>query len=138
MTSPLASICDELGIIQVSIDRASTRQPGETCAVQTLARILDAHGEEHLRSTLLTIMETENNKRMLIAPVIWAVSDLLRAHPTWFDSRWLETFDKIDLSEVHTIAKANRKAAEVRPAIATILFGALRPTFNDEKQGRLL
>jgi hypothetical protein len=110
----------------------------ETCAVNTLERILRRdHGPEHLRSTLISIVETENNKRMLVAPVIWGMSDVLLAHPSWFGGEFLQAMDKIDLADMHERAKANRRAAQPRQAIATMLFEELSKTFKVEEQERL-
>jgi hypothetical protein len=136
MTPALASICAELGITVIPV----TKQRGlmETCAVNTLARLLNDHGPEHLRSVLMAIVETENNKRMLVAPVIWALSDILLAHPSWFGGDFLEAMDRIDLAEMHERAKANREAAQPRQAIATMLFDELRTEFQPEEQARLL
>jgi hypothetical protein len=68
---------------------------------------------------LLSIVESAGNDRWLIAPVIWAVSDLLLAHPNWLGSDWLDALDAID-------AKVNRKAVQPRAAIASILFDRLK------------
>lgn len=136
MTPALASICSELGITVIPV----TKQRGtmETCAVNTLDRIRTEHGEAHLRSVLMAIVETTNNKRMLVAPVIWAVSDILLAHPKWFGGDFLEAMDKIDLADMHERAKANRDAAQPRQAIATMLFDELRQSLLPEEQARLL
>lgn len=136
MNSSLASICDELeiGIVPVTKQRG----PMETCAINTLERILKEHGPEHLRSVLISIVETENNKRMLVAPVIWGMSDCLLAHPSWFGGDFLQAMDGIDLAEMHERAKANRQAAQPRQAIATMLFEKLRERFAVEEQGRLV
>jgi hypothetical protein len=136
VTPSLASICNELGIRVVPVTKH--REPMETCAVNTLVRILNDHGPEHLRSVLMSIVETENNKRMLVAPIIWAVSDILSAHPSWFSGTFLEAMDKIDLAEMHERAKANREAAQPRQAIATMLFEELRKNFQPEEQARLI
>lgn len=136
MTPALAAICQELGITVVPVTKQ--RAPMETCAINTLARILNDHGPEHLRSVLMSIVETENNKRMLVAPVIWAVSDILLAHPSWFGGDFLEAMDQIDLSELYERAKANRRAAQPRQALATMLFEILRQQFQPEEQARLL
>lgn len=137
MTSPaLASICTELGIRIVPVTKQ--RDAMETFAENTLERILREHGPEHLRSVLLSIVETQNNKRQLIAPVIWAVSDTLLAHPSWFGGDFLSAMDSIDLADMHERAKANRRAAQPRQAIATMLFEKLRETFLVEEQERLI
>jgi hypothetical protein len=136
MTPALAAICSELDVRVVPV----TKQRGlmETCAVNTLERLLTEHGPEHLRSVLMSIVETENNKRMLVAPVILAVSDVLLAHPSWFGSAFLDAMDKIDLGDMHERAKANRHAAQPRQAMATMIYEELRGTFHDEKQERLI
>lgn len=136
MTSALASICAELGITVIPVTKQ--RGPMETCAINTLARVLNDHGPEHLRSVLMAIVETENNKRMLVAPVIWAVSDILLAHPSWFGGEFLDAMDRIELADMHERAKANRQAAQPRQAIATMLFDVLRKDFQPEEQERLL
>jgi hypothetical protein len=132
----LPAILSELGIAIVPVTKQ--RDVMETCAGNTLERIRKEHGDEHLRSVLISIVETTNNKRMLVAPVIWAVSDILLAHPTWFGGEWLDAMDKVDLAEMHERAKANRRAAQPRQAIATMLFETLSSKFAVEEQGRLV
>lgn len=128
------SLCAELGVTVVPINKQ--RDAMETCAASTLERIFGEHGEAHLRSVLLSIVETENNRRNLVAPVIWAVSDVLLAHPSWFGGAWLDAMDAIDLAEMHERARANRRAAQPRQAIATMLFERLRESFQI-KEGAL-
>lgn len=136
MTPALANICAELSVTVIPVTKQ--RDVMETCAVNTLERLLAEYGEEHLRSVLISIVETTNNKRMLVAPVLWAVSDTLLAHPSWFSGEWLDAMDKIDLAEMHERAKANRKAAQPRQAIATMLFEKLREKFQVVEQERLI
>lgn len=134
--SDLAAICAEQGIEIIPKETAYHRGPNQTCAGQTLARILEKRGAGNLRQTLTTIVETKNNNRQLVAPVIWAVSDISAAYPDWFGSTWLDVFDRIELAELHKTAKANKALAKPRQAIATILFCILAPNFTD--QGRLI
>jgi hypothetical protein len=129
----LANICTELGISIVPVTKQ--RGPMETYAVNTLARIASEHGEGHLRSVLLTIVETANNQRQLVAPVIWAVSDILLAHPSWFGGELLDAMDAVDLADMHELAKANRRAAQPRQAMATMLFERLRERFGAQGEG---
>lgn len=136
MTPALASICAEVGIAVIPVTKQ--RDLMETCAVNTLERVLANHGEEHLRSVLISIVETENNKRMLVAPVLLAVSDVLLAHPSWFGGDFLSAMDAIDLANMHERAKANRRAAQPRQAIATMLFEQLREKFQVVEQERLI
>lgn len=136
MTQALSELLSELGITVVPVTRQ--RGPMETFADNTMQRILNDHGPEHLRSVLISIVETENNRRMLIAPVIWALSDVLSAHPSWFGSEFLDAMDGIDLAEMHERAKANRRAAQPRQAMATMLFERLRDRFQVVEQERLI
>ena len=127
--SDVARICSEFGIAIVPPCRR--RKGGaalETCAASTLTlqRLSSDWGESHLREVLLSIAESAGNDRSLTAPVIWAVSDLLLAHPNWFGGDWLDALDKIDLSALYENVKANRKAVQPRAAIAAILFERLK------------
>jgi hypothetical protein len=136
VTPELTNLCTELGV--TVIPTTKHRGPMETCAVQTMDRIQREHGPAHLRSVLIAITETANNKRMLVAPVIWGVSDILRAHPHWLGGAFLEAMDGIDLAEMHERAKANRKAAQPRKAIATMLFDRISGVLENDPQARLL
>ena len=121
--SDVAAICAEFGITVVPPSR---RRPGgvalETCAAATLQKLLSDWGESHLRDVLLSISESAGNERALIAPVLWAVSDVLLAHPSWFGGDWLAALDKIDLGALHESVKPNRDAVQPRSAIAALLF----------------
>lgn len=135
MTPALASICSDLEIRVIPTTKH--RDTMETCAVQTMERILAEHGEGHLTIVLRSIVETGNNKRELVAPVIWAISDIIRAHPQWTSTTaWLDALDQCNLAEIRSVAKANRRAAPPRAAISTILFEKVAPKFL--KQERLL
>lgn len=138
MTTELAGILDELQIRAISVH--GYRGPMETMAVDSMERILRQHGYAHLKMVLMSIVETPNNKRELVGPVIWAVSDVIRAHPTWpaRAGEWFRAIDCISLGEMRLRAKANRKAARMRGAIATMLFEYLKPIFEPERQGRLI
>jgi hypothetical protein len=88
---PMSSICAEFGIAVVPPCRR--RKGGaalEPCAASTLQRLSSDRGESHLREVLLSIAESAGNDRSLTAPVIWAVSDLLLAHPNWLGGDWLD------------------------------------------------
>jgi hypothetical protein len=103
------------------------RAPMTTMAVETMESILSQYGYAHLKMVLMSIAETANNKRELVAPTIWAVSDLVRAHPHWTQraSDWFKAFDKVDLGKLLAFAKRNRDAVKPRAALATLLFGFL-------------
>lgn len=125
MSPELAGLLDELAITVVSTK--GYRAPMTTMAIETMESIIEQRGYENLKLTLMSIAETENNKRELVAPTIWAVSDLVLAHPNWASrvSDWCNSFDKIDLGHLLDFAKENRLAIKPRAALATLLFGFL-------------
>jgi len=137
MTPQLAQICADLAIRVIPVTRR--RAPGETCATRTMERILAEHGPQHLTLVLRSIVETGNNGLELVAPTMWAISDIVLAHPAWTATTdWLDAMDRAGLSGMRTRAKANRKAARPRQAIATMLFEHLSGIFDVEDQGRLI
>lgn len=139
MTPDLAKICAGLDIRVVPNERSRTRSQGETCAEKAMERILKRHGEGHLTIVLKSIVETENNGRQLVAPVMYAVSDIILAYPQWTaTTAWLDALDRTDLAEMWSRAKANRRAAKPRPAMATMLFQHLSELLEPEMQRRLI
>lgn len=136
MSPALASICAELGVTVIPINKH--RGVMETHAVNILERILREHGEQHLRSVLISIVETENNRNMLLAPVLLAMSDILHAHPSWFGGEFLQAMDDCDLSDMYERAKANKRAVRPRHSIATLLLEKLGGKFQVVEQERLI
>lgn len=87
--------------------------------------MLRRYGYAHTKLVLLSIAETKNNARELVAPTIWAVSDLVAAHPQWAEraSDWLAAFDKVDLGQLCAFAKRNKavnRQAACRPLLAAV------------------
>jgi hypothetical protein len=70
----------------------------------------------------MSICETKNNKRMLIEPVIWAVSDVLHIRPEWLGDQWFGLLDEIELGALYERAKPLRKVVEPRHVIAVTLI----------------
>ena len=77
---------------------------------------------EHLRGALVSICETKKNKRMLIEPILWAVSDVLHLHPEWLGELWFNALDEMELSALYERAKALRPIVEPRHVIAVTLI----------------
>jgi hypothetical protein len=134
MTPALADLLDELEIKVVGLQRY--RAPSSTMATSCLRRILQHHGYAHTKLVLMTIVETRNNKRELVAPTIWAVSDLILAHPAWADraTDWFDAFDKVDLKQLRAFAKLNKSAVPPRAALATLLFGFLESQMDRQQE----
>jgi hypothetical protein len=130
-------LCADLGIKIIPCNK--TLGPMLTKAGQTLRGIHEQHGEGHTIIVLGTITESAGNNCALIAPVIWGVSDLVLAHPSW-SSRglaWIEAFDDIDLIAIAKTASANRKAVPKRKAMAAMLYERLAPIFVAPKPVRV-
>jgi hypothetical protein len=136
MTDAVDAILADLEITVIP-----TRQrmaPMQTKAGQVLRKIFRNYGEGHLIMLLRTITESNGNELALIAPCLFAVSDVMIAHPTWPSRglQWIEAFDGIDLVAMQKAASANRKASPQRAAIATMLYERLAPTFVPPKRVR--
>jgi hypothetical protein len=127
----------DLGIRSTSSSkRHPDGMPMATCAGNVVERLIKQCGLGHVTLTLRTIVESAGNDRALIADVIEAVSDVIKAHPRWADlgMAWLGAFDQISLLDIRKKAKS----ANVRPlrtGIATLvcieldkILGPSRPT----------
>ena len=134
MTPELTSLLEELEIKAVPL--YAYRGPGATMATACLESILQQHGYGHTKLVLTSIAETRSNDRELVAPVIWAVSDLIVAHPKWAErvTDWLAAFDKVDIHQLRTFAKLNKSAVKPRAAIATLLFGFLASQMDQQQE----
>jgi hypothetical protein len=133
MTPELASLLEELGVKVIDLQRY--RGPGATMAIACIESIYQRYGYGHTKLVLTSIAETRSNARELVAPVIWAISDLIVAHPKWADrvSDWLAAFDKVDLKQLRAFAKLNKSAVPPRAAIATLLFGFLASKMDQQQ-----
>lgn len=128
-------LLDEMGIAVIPTTKG--RCDGETCAVATVAAIIERYDVGHAALVVRSIAETEGNERQLISPVLWSLSDLIAAYPEWAaTSRWLEAFDDIDIGAFVDEARRNRAACPLRPAITTFLGAMLRQVFDPEGKAR--
>jgi hypothetical protein len=109
-----------------------SRGPMRLRCPKVLAGLIDDYGEGHVILTLRTIAESRGNESALHSQIIYAVSDLIRAHPTWAERglSWVEAFDSIDLLGMARTAKVNRKAVPVRQAVAALTFDRLRQSLG--------
>ena len=137
MTPELTSLLEELEIKAVPL--YAYRGPGATMATACLESILQQHGYGHTKLVLTSIAETRSNDRELVAPVIWAVSDLIVAHPKWADrvSDWLAAFDKVDIRHLRVFAKLNKSAVKHAPPLLRCCSDSWRRRWISSKnQGR--
>jgi hypothetical protein len=132
MSRTLAGLLREFNVDVVPITKSRCRAARQTCAGATLAKIFRTRGYDHLRSVIMTFCETTRlNRRALIGPVIWAISDVLHARPGWFGDAWFRVMDGIDLGGMFERASANRRIAPARSAIATLIFDRMLQQFPD-------
>lgn len=133
VTPELTNLLEELEIRPVPL--YAYRGPGATMAIACLKSIFEKYGNGHTKLVLMSIAETRSNDRELVAPVIWAVNDLIIAHPKWVErvSDWLAAFDKVDLRQVRVFARQNKSAVKPRAAIATLLFGFLASQMDQQQ-----
>lgn len=110
------------------------RRPRQTCAGQTLPRILADHGEAHLTLLLRTIVESEGNELALIGPVINAVSAVMRAKPEWPEKglAWIEAFDELDLMALQkrAVPLGKLQGMSGSGALAGMLIDRLTPILD--------
>ena len=105
-------------------------------ATACLKSMLAEYGYVHTKLVLMSIVETKGNARELTASVLWAVSDLVAAHPKWAaqPSLSLEAFHQVHLGELRAFAKRNHGAVKVRSGLATILFGFVHTKMEPSQQ----
>jgi hypothetical protein len=113
---------EQLEIEYVRSNEARRRGPRSTCCGNIVQRLVRKRGAGHVTIVLRTIVESQGNESELVADVIGAISDLIRAHPRWvgLGLQWLEAFDQISLAEVRKTAKATG-VRPLRNAIMTLL-----------------
>ena len=141
MTPELARICDQFGVTVVHPAQHRPFVPMHTAAGSTLDKILLHEGKDHLRDLLTVLTESENNKNMLIAPVIKAVSRIMAKNPSWYRndaSRFLEVMDKADLPSIYMRARANKTVLKAQETISALLLDEFRKVFQSEEQARLI
>jgi hypothetical protein len=131
VTPALASICAELGVKVVPNERSRTRRAGETCATKTLDKIFSSHGAGHTTLLLKTFVETENNGRELVGPLMYAVSDIIEDYPEWTETtKWFDAFDTADLAKIWARAKSIRRVPR-RFSAKTLLTEYLRDSLGE-------
>lgn len=137
----LEQICKEYGIEIVSPTQRRPFVPMQTAAGSTLEKILRRVGEAHLRDVLKVLTESENNRHMLNAPVIKAVSRIMEENPTWYGrnaTTFLEVMDRVDMAMIYEKARANIGVTKAHDTIAVMLLAELRKKFDPEPERLLL
>jgi hypothetical protein len=123
-------LCAEVGLEILPTNKAPG--PGQTTAGSTLHAIYRSYGEGHLVMLLRTLLESEGNSGHVNEFTLYAISDVMVAHPEWPESglKWLEVFDRIDLGDIREQARANRRAVPQRHGIAAALHRELSNAFD--------
>lgn len=136
MDARVISICAEYDV-RVIANKSGTPGIGETRAKSTLQRILNNHGEDHLRMVLSTLAETGSNRAAITDTTLWAVSDLVRACQPLIEEQagdWLAAFDSIPVGQLELMAHDYRRGhdgdAVGRAALATMIYERLVRIFG--------
>lgn len=136
MDARVISICAEFDV-RVIVSKGGTVGVGETRAVGTLRRILQKHGEDHLRTVLSTLAETGSNRAAITETTLWAVSDLVRACQPLIEEQagdWLAAFDSIPVGQLELMAHDYRRGhdgdAVGRAALAAMIYERLVRIFG--------
>jgi hypothetical protein len=128
----LKRLCREFNV--KIVPNTGGRSARQTCAGKTLEWLITVRGYAHARLVVMSIVETKPNKLMLVAPVLLAISDVLKLHPDWFGDKWLGALDAISLAELHELARQSREVVQPRQAIAMMLIERMRPLFVIAKE----
>ena len=83
---------------------------------------------------LISVRQRSRRVRPLISAASARASTSRRR---WFGDAWFQVMDSIDLGEMFEHAAGNRRIAQPRAAIATLIFERMRPHFPDRARGRL-
>jgi hypothetical protein len=132
--SAALKLFDDLGITYVAPNQYRQRGHTATCCGPFVDRLIQKLGLPHMTIVLRTIAESAGNEGELIADVIGAVSDLVRAHPRWVNTglRFVESFDQISLAQVRKTAKSTG-VQPLRDAIMTLLCVELEKILGPSK-----
>ncbi|UHD45533.1 hypothetical protein LUX29_21510 [Aureimonas altamirensis] len=129
MDARVISICAEYDV-RVIANKSGTPGIGETRAKSTLQRILNNHGEDHLRMVLSTLAETGSNRAAITDTTLWAVSDLVRACQPLIEEQagdWLAAFDSIPVGQLELMARELRHG---RAVLAAMIYERLVRIFG--------
>lgn len=99
----LLKVCNtaNVEILRYPVSVANMDKPGQTLAVNCLAKRLKMHGKSLLITALQCITETENNIQGNVNGIIvTALCDMLVRRPQWLESgeAILKAFDEIDIA----------------------------------------
>lgn len=119
------------------IGKSRYPEPGQTRAVETMARIVRRHGEPHMRMVLTTLRETANNHALLDEVGLWSASDMVRACQEIVEGRtsdWLALWDRMPVGPLQAISQRLAGVVPVRYALDGMLFERIEGTFGPRSQ----
>lgn len=128
-------ICDEVGLKVWPAVRRQPRDKKTTKARRSLWDIRRRYGAGHLRHVLISICQTRANEglRIVQAPVLNAVSDVLLAHPEWGND-FVAVLDGIALQDLYDEA-VELGMAGPRENMRVLLAKEIRAVLEPQSQG---
>lgn len=125
-------LCDEFSIEIIGKSRYPI--PGQTRAVETLARIYRRFGEVHLRMVLTTMRETANNHALLDEVGLWMASDMVRVRgESNINSDWLALWDVMDVGPLQALAQDLAGIIPVRYALGGMIYERVHRRFGPKQ-----
>jgi hypothetical protein len=106
---------------------------GQTRAINTIRRIIDRYGEEHMRLVLRTLADTSNNKAVVDEIGLWMCSDMVMAFRDEIErdaSLWLSVWDKIPVGYLHYVSQGLRGTVKRRDALSGMVYERLRRVYG--------
>jgi len=117
-------VCGKAGVVALRYPKPwNTIGPGETMAVQTVARCIAKFGEETTTIALKALRETgDGNAGNFKGPIIFGITEVLADHKEWRDAgaELHAAFDLIDFGAM--LEEASSIAARTRGSSATDQF----------------
>jgi hypothetical protein len=136
------AILKEFGVEVVST--SAHLRPGQTKAVASLQKIINARGYDHGRLIVMTWKETMLQRVIFDRPTMWAMSDVImlveRNYPDLLSNRvsdWFQFFDGLRLEWLQEWARDVEGILPRRYAVAGQVYERIKRVFGIE-QGDLL
>lgn len=128
----IEALCREFGI--EIIDRNKYPEPGQTRAVETMARIYRRHGEGHLRIVLMTLMQAGNHKILLDEVGLWMTSDMVLKCRDLIEREagaWLELWDHIPGADLQFVCQELSGYIPQRYALGGMIYERIYRRFGE-------
>jgi hypothetical protein len=127
----VTALCSEFGIEIVPKHRYP--EPGQTRAVETMARIIRRYGVEHMRMVMTTLRETANNHALLDEAGLWMASDMVLVRGIdRIDSAWLDLWDRVEVGKLQFMTQSLAGIVPQRYALGGMVYERIYKEFGPD------